>query len=457
MDQAPLPSRGGSRTWIRVLLPILLFVVAVGVLTWVAQFLPNWRRGPTPPANTGAGVRGVEFFFTVARWEPDGKTNYVAAEFERGQQGFYDFLFQNVSDSVIELGLESQACDCSEVLVSFLSPEQAKSLRKQYPNGTHSLLQLERDPLTGANWQRLERSPDRGIQVAAERFGIVRLKWETRKGQGESLKLSLDLWSQPPGQFRQRVKHHLAAHVVVTSPVRFYPERIDAGKILPGSPVRREFWCWSPTRDRFELTVPPEKKDPCLQCEITPLSPGEMEELRKRVQADMIVTRVRSGYRVTVLLSEEKDGRYLDLGGLYQEVPLQLRADGQELKNVPLPVLVGSVGSFVRVGALGESAKVLLGSFDASEGITKRVPIIAQPGTKFKPVAREPIYLEVTIQDKGPSEPDYAWELTVTVPPGRLTGPLPERSAVVLEITTPGGMVRRIRIPVAGTAGRGRG
>src|SRR5262249_50495739 len=140
-------------------------------------------------------------------------------------------------------------------------------------------------------------------------------------------------------------------------------------------------------------------------------------------------SRVRSGYRVEVTVYEEKDGQLLDLGVYSKPVVLESKAaDGKLTGNV-----TGVVRGDITVGIEPDRDRVDLKSFKVSDGKKLKVPLWADPGVRLKVEAKEPAYMEVTLENKGPSANGRVlWDLGVTIPPRRASGGLPRGSSITL-------------------------
>jgi hypothetical protein len=210
-----------------------------------------------------------------------------------------------------------------------------------------------------------------------------------------------------------------------------------------GTPGQREvveFDCWSSTRSKLPLSAREEKGDPCFTCSVRPLAAVEREGLASRYK-----TRVLAGWRVRVTVSERaSESELLELGPLRRRVLLT----GEKEWEPGEIVLTGLVRGEVRLPE-GSAGQIDLRTFAATRGAVKTVPLTTETaGTGLRLVSWSPDYLEVRLA-KGPAE-GRRWDLTVRVPPGRVAGPLPADSAVIL--LTEGERPRRVRVPVTGIA-----
>ena len=126
------PPKSSLLKWI---VPIVLFVVIVGVLAWLTQNLPKGgdtkKKGPnpTPPVNSQVREPDLRFLYKpvdrkpgrpdagVGVWDDDP---FYAKESEQGQDGHYDFPFHNPHDYPVTIGFARASCDCSHLMVTVL-------------------------------------------------------------------------------------------------------------------------------------------------------------------------------------------------------------------------------------------------------------------------------------------------------------------------------------------------
>jgi hypothetical protein len=441
-------------------LPVLIFVIAIGVITWFVQDLPGRANKRTVNIPKGPRTNPLQFEVKQAIWDPKDQ-NYVA-EFEYRAKGHYDFPFRNTTDSPAELCLYRKSCTCSRVEYA-LKPTDS--------------------------WQPLPETPEeegKGVVVVPARAeGVVRLLWEGRKQEGERLNLTADLWVQPQGKPGERsYDTKLAANISFVPPVRHFPEMNPEVVLLTTRDVaQREFFLWSATRDKVEVTIREKQPDPCLTCEVTPLSADDGQRLRQdllKEVADLtpeqlhqllkgiagltpeqllqrylarfqISTRVRTAFRVTVTVHEQKDGKQIDLGPFRRRLYLCVAGEAREYLG---PTVQGAVRGEVLVGAPEDQGKVDLKSFTAADGARKKVLLWTDRGVDLEKESHHPAFLQVKLEkdEKNATDSRMAWWLTVVVPAGAHAGPLPPESAVVLHTrTTP---PRRVHVPVVGNAGR---
>jgi hypothetical protein len=416
----------------RVILPLALFVAVVAGTAWVVQYLPSWRErrrqavtAPSPPA--------LVFEQKEAVWDP-GDKDYVA-EFEFGPGGHYDYPFTNPSPTPVRLGLTSVNCGCvSKVLVCLLSREELEKYKRDKSD-------------SGLRWEPLAKDEQHGVTVPPDSAGIIRPVWGDRSASGRR-NFTIKLWSQPEGKGRDQ-ETFLVAPVAFVTPVRYYPEMRDVGRIAPGGVARADYWFWSATRDHFAVDVKEKKDDPCFEFRKVLLDSAERAELQKRLKGAGINTRVLSAYRVEAVVHEERGGRQLDLGPFQRTVPFAIDEPVPDLPGGPL--LKGWVLGDITVGNPEDLGHIDLKSFPIKvPPEPRRVPLWTRAGVK---VVKDqvPDFLDVTLTEKETTANKTHWELRVGVKSRLLRpGTLPEDSAIILR--TEGMPPRRIRIPVLGTA-----
>src|SRR5438094_9806369 len=130
---APLaPSRAPdvrSKSGRRIIAALIVFLGVVGIIAYVAQNLPNWRKRGTPGGDNTDPTLVKEILkfpedlrdlalptLFHARWDhPDPKQLMYPAEIEKGSKGHYDFLLFNPLEQTVDLGLFESSCDCSKV------------------------------------------------------------------------------------------------------------------------------------------------------------------------------------------------------------------------------------------------------------------------------------------------------------------------------------------------------
>jgi hypothetical protein len=445
---AAAPARPKPRSLGRlVVLPLLIFVVMVGGITWVVQYLPS--KGPKTTSKAGGPKKpaAVEFRETQAVWDP--KNPEAVAELEYRTNGQYDFPFKNVADGPAELGLLRANCTCSRVEYCLLPAEEFAAYQKRRQAVGPPYKGVE----PGGKFHDMPKSETTGIEVPAGYGGVVRLHWEGRKSEREALRLTADFWSQPKGTPTERsYEPRLFAAVAYVPPVLHFPETNQVPLLLTyRDAVSTEFFLWSATRDKLDLTVKERPPDPCFVCVTTPLDKADCVTLQNSLVKAGIDTKVRCGFRLRVTVHETKDGKQMDMGPFRQRLGVHLAGEAQEYYG---PTVVGAVRGDVLVGAAEDQGKVNLQSFSGPAGVRKKVRIWSDKGVELELVRHEPAFLQVKLEKDMENATDSRtpWWLTVGVRGGAFSGPLPQDCAIVLRtLTTP---PRQVNIPVLGNAGR---
>jgi hypothetical protein len=438
----------------RVVLPLIIFFVAVACVAWVVQQLPG--RGAKTPAKGGDGrdVRDALVFLggEVARWDP--KDEKYVAEFELGQSGHYDFPFENSSDGELDFGVAKTSCVCSKVLVCRFRDKQREEYQASRSDTSRAKVVDD-----GLEWIKMEVDKDmkRSISVPARGTGLVRVFWEGRKSEPEKMALDATVWNRAAGTGRDRSFKMLRVDVVYVRPVIFDNDKIELGTLGPQDNTSTSFLCWSVTRD---LDVKPASKDKCILVDVTPLDNDQRQKLQTDFKNSGFHTRIRCAFRIKVTLHEQRDGKQLDMGLFKEEIPLAITSDGQRLdKSVPLPNLRASVRGDVHVPVMqDEGGRIDFKLFRAKDGTRRKLAVFAPRGAKLTFVRGEPalLDLDVTLKELEPAGSQGRWEMDVTIPP-RQPGPLPEDGVIVLRCELPPqgatpSVTRLVRIPIVGSA-----
>jgi hypothetical protein len=461
------------RVFTRVVLPLLIFVAAIGVLAWVTQYLPSRSVSPSPAPDGGAAkqtAKVLTFWNHVALWEPKNKKAAqpgedkalkaapYAAEFEVATDktqdgGHYDFVFENLNDEPLALGLEERRCSCASVSACVLKGPDWERYQK-FMNRADPVTRARQKPEDGFPWEPRGEAERGGLIVPPKTHGVLRVFWHGRgRREPERKVLQPQVWVSPPGKYEQRRTAGLVVPIAYVRPVLFSTERVNVGTLGPQTPsLSGVFHCWSATRD---LKVRVHEADPCFALQVSPLSEQECLQLTETLRQQNTMTRVRSAYQVQVTVHEEKDKKQLELGAFERPARVGITGNNEEL-HPTLPTIRGRVLGEVKVGALEEERGINLKYFKGPQGTTVKATLWAKPGVDLVYEGFGPPILKLkVVLRKQPKEdlPGWAgWEVQLTVPPGLDPGPLPEDSALILHT---GGKGRRVRIPLIGSVGRG--
>lgn len=438
---APAPPLREKKKSSRIVIAVVLFILVIGGIAWVVQQLPNYRKPDQLPIPVTEIIRFRE---GMAVW--DGADPSYMLEVENGSEGSYDYFFENVSDGPATVGVESVSCDCSQVMVTVLSP----SLRSQWEGFDAQRRKIDHGAAFSSpelKWTLLDAKKPQGLAVPQGSAGLVRVGWKTRKTEGTRLRLTVRIWSEPEGKVLQRQWHALETGTVVTAPVMFVAHKVTVGTLASGAVANADVVGWSSTRKK--LAIKTSAGDPLWQWELKELSEKSRSALEAKLRSDGINTRVQSAVKLLLTMYENKDGKQLEQGPFQRRPPLWL--DDQALDN-NLPWFVGRVKGEVEIGALEDQGKILLRTFKAQQGIRHRLPLRADAKLGLEVQSSIPSFLEVKLHEnpKESTAGKRSWVLEVAVPPGSPPGTFTDESAILLRTkTTP---PRVIRIPVLGTS-----
>lgn len=444
-------------------LTVVLFLAIIGGLTWYLQFMPTWGGPARPAAKPAAPVQEVLKFVRPAPqrgplhavWDlkSDGSDAEYALEAEKGEKGEYCFLFQNMLDGTAEVELERVACDCTLADVCIVSEPQWQKIKTALTKEPWAKPTFDSPP----EWIKCTKNEHTGVKVPARGFGILRIHWDGRKDPGTMLNLHLWFWCQPEGDVGNRQNIDLIVPVKVVYPLLCDPMRKSVGILGLGEQASAVFHVWSATRnaDTLDVSFGPQEKDPLFTVESRPLTDKERADLQAQVNEQskgQTNTRVRVGFLVTATVHEQGGGQQMDQGPFKHSLPIVL---DQALVTFPTPDVTGHVRGPLDVGGEGDRAGVQFKQFSAAESKSVSIPIYGNPQFKLHVAQQEPPFLQVELKHnvKESTPARGRWDLKVTIPSGRWTGPLPESSGVVLVIDPIGKeKARRVRIPVIGTA-----
>jgi hypothetical protein len=446
------PALTKSSTAKRVVLPLIILLVAIGVIAWVTQYRPGVApKGIDPKqGNVQAAIR---FVSEVSTWEHDpdfipGLGGQYVKMIEFGTNGHYDYVFENTTDGEAEIGVHFVSCACSSVEICVLNSSQEEACRKALADRKPPLALVN-----GVTWQKVEVDDKmaKSLKVPAKSTGVLRLHWKSPVGNVEvaqqALLLTIKAWSRGTGPAHNKVPVDLAARVLYVRPALFEPEELKLGILGPKQERSESFICWSGTR---ELQLASASTDPHIKVRTEPLS------LRRyRDWTRTIPTKVYCAFRVTVTLHEQADGKQLDLGFIRMAVPVKISNTAGSDVTFKTPMLEASVSGVVRLA--DPSNKISLDPFPANKGTqSKEVFVYAPKGCTLRCDVEQLPGLSATIRkvdDVGNNE--TRWALIVTVSPhGVAAGQLPDDAVVVLRVEYDNAQSppRAVRIRISGTA-----
>jgi len=447
----------------RVVLPLCLFVLLIGGIAWLTQYLSS-PFGQTSvsaaPDKKASPIR----FTRVTTVDNDPKNAYVT-EFERGIEGHHDFLFENVTDKEAELGLLWKKCNCARLETCLLGSQEADALldlekqansvpiaesEAKIAEAREALRQLAAG--LGKRFEDMGQSDAKGVKVPPRAAGVLRLVWRSRATDEARKELGAHLWIQPEGgHTKDRLYVDLKPVIALVPPVRLYPEKANVGILGPRGQATETFVYWTSTRDSLDVALSG-KPDPCLSCEIKKLGPAQCKRLEQRLREGSFQTKVRSAYQLMVTVYEENGTNHLDMGAMFLPVPMQVTADGERI-DVHSPVLYGRVRSEIDIVGTSPDGKIDLDKFKTREGTTRTVRLLAPAETALS-VQWKPPFLDVKLTAKETLEGQTSWVMAVSALPGSIEGELPADTVIVLQAAQAGRPPRGLRIHVVGAAAR---
>lgn len=453
------PPVARSKSPMRWLVPLVMFVVIVGGIAWLVQNMPSWRAKtavvPALPKGPDALLGFVhpitQSGYFVAPWEPLGKDDLgkpltkkpYAREFERNEEGKYCFPFLVRSEQAVEIGSNFKSCDCAKLSIAVITPQQSEAFRAA----------MIKDPglppadEASLDWKSLDKTDDKGVIFPGGAHAIFRMVWTNRRNVGEALNLKAHLWARSPGDV-SRQTYAFAIEAVSAHPLRTKNPRIDVGGIDPDGHAKAEFLVWSPTRDQLKFALNDRVGDSLFRLDVRPLSPNECAELQTKLRGEDILTRVRAAWKVNVTVHENNGKHQLDQGHFIRAVTIDVP---EASEDIPALYVVGRVQGEVRVGAADANGKINLGPFQAQFGTEKRVVLAANNRAIDLEIQSAPPTLRCAITEEK-STKSKQWQLRVEVPPGAVVGAVPDDFAVILRIK---GTKRSIRIPIVGSGVQG--
>jgi hypothetical protein len=450
-----------------VALVVAIVVVLFGV-TFVRQYVKSDKMPDDGPIGPGPEPGPVRLYFPVTKVEGH-------PEWELHSFGHHDFWFKNNDSQPIEIGFVKKSCRCSKVEVLPMTESDAErfqswlatvaaTLSLDAPAGLLDTLGVAAVAQEGTRkfederggWKQLDES--KNVIAPAQGAGMVRLTWEGK--QIAAIRLTTEMWAQEVDNPRTRGgSTTLEAAVSIVPAFHSWPDKLSLhADLQPNGQEAVETYVWSSTRAGFTVSAHEESNNPCFTCECSPIRGQDFEKVATLLN-DRGTTHPLTMYRVKITVRERVGDSQMDLGPFMHKIILT-----SDQKDFPknAVTLDGTVRGDIRVGgveaedqrAQRERDKIVLRIFRSDRGIVQSIPIeTAQTGTKLSVDSVIPSYLEATLKPVEQSGSGDRWDLTLTVPPNRVTGRLPVDSVVVLK--TNNVPPRRIRIPVIGRASLG--
>lgn len=462
-SERPLRSLEGtappkSKSPMRWVVPLVLFVVIIGGIAWLVQYMPSWRSAKKENGGAAKGPEALLAFLHphfkgvyMALWErlplpkdnekPPDKPPY-AREFEKGAEGRYCFPLLVHPQQDVRIGLREKSCDCSLLHVALISDAELEQIGNA----------LRKDPGQEVaenpawTWHLLKKGDEHGVALPAGSRAVLRMTWENRRAAGEPLNLGAAVWAREPDSTRTQ-EYGLKIDAVSSHPLRAKRHRIDVGVILAGGQGKAEFLVWSPTRANPNFKF--RQDDPFFKIDTKPLSAADCAELQATLRQEDINTRVRAAWNVTVTVYERKDQRQFDQGHFLRALNFEM-PDAPE--DVPPLMVAGLVRGDIEIGAAEDQGKINLKSFAAKDGAHKTLFLWTDKKTELAKDSVQPAALKVTLtKSPAAAAAKQQWKLEVVVPPNQFFGTISEDNAVILRT----GSGRLIRIPLMGSAVQG--
>lgn len=451
------------RSVLQIVLVLGVIVASIFGITFVNQYKVTKEdegKGGVGP-NKGPEMNLI-FPVKKVEWDPES-----AGEREGHREGYLDFWFESRKNLPVELGLYFKNCKCTKLEVCVLPKETAKQYRHRllaevalpilrssgglldWIGQTAIEFHLTRSsPVGKLQWQALEENHP--VTVPPLQAGLLRMNWDGKSESAE--RLTVEIWSQQQGegtQFRQMERLELPVKFVSAIRVHQPTPRMD--DLYPEKQAETTFVCWSSTRAAFSLTAQEKRNDPCFTCSWTPLDDKQCALLAETVKA-----RVWCGYEVKVQVHERLPNKaQLDLGPFLRQIALTSDVTAEPT----IAYLGGVVRGEVAIGTPEDKDRIDLRTFRSDRGTNKTITVWTErPGLELdcdnltvEPGELGYLKSHIQLKKKEGTGGQSRWELSVKIPPDRVSGKLPDHSAIFIKIQ---GTQRQIRVPIIGNAYR---
>lgn len=475
------------KSFTRIGLPVLVVIAAVFGITFVRVYSPDEpdpAAGPKPAkTNSTARKEVLQFPFRVVapmKESPDPARMSLALwdpQVEVAAPGHFEFWTANPNPEPVTVRVFDVNCQCAGVEMATVPQDAfrdyaALSALAGGPIGpapgplaavAHATFgrRLQWNPLL-ANSERHDQTLPGADPAAGSQMGIVRLGWT---GKGEPGPKYIKAYLQAGTGDDHPVGYTLEVTTIVVPAFELIRRDgpatwsavtdLSFGDLRENGEARREIYLLSSTRRQLVYRLALDQPDPCLTWTEPVPAPAEDSEALSNFlsEAGGKSQRAKSLYKFEVTVRERTDAKsqfhQLDLGLLHRRLTIAAVDGG----NYTLPLKVRVLGEVNLVAGAPDGRLDLGNSFPADQDRTKDVVLLAErPGLDLAVAGDEttPAYLKVKLEPMDKTAGRNQWRLRVTVPKGKLVGPLPARSAVVL--TTTGPNPRKLRIPVRGVA-----
>lgn len=465
---------------LKVVLPLGLLLAGVFAVTF---FWINTPKDEVTPDKTAgeekfAGGKGLVFFTTMRRWDPASES--LA---DQAFPGFYEpgetthathFWFENRNTGRVTFKLLGVSCSsCSGGRVAPIPPDAVKQLLQMAAVSALPLGPIAACPpgMAGAGavmnsklqWQaHAFAAGPAGVEYQipgvadtdgwSPSWGILELNFKVRPNGQVPLKAAFASYREDGTPI---ARDDFAIFYEPAPAFDVDKTAIEAGVLADNTPAQaHSVLVYSAARTPEELSglvarvVNPGADDPGPFVTAGPLVPVPPAEL-DRIAAGLASkagrpVRVRSAFRFPVEVAAKKGDARADIGRLEREVWVSSGAAGSEPKRITVR---GTVTGAVSLSGAGE---VNLGTFSGRQGANESVVVTTeQAGVELAvvPGAARPDFLDVSLTKLPDAGGRGQWQLTVRVPPNRVSGEL-TGGLVVLELRGPNPV--RVRVPVKG-------
>jgi hypothetical protein len=483
---------------LKIAIPVVVGMAVIFGVTFFAQYTPKSGENEGEGGSGGGNEPPLRFFSSERHWDPSP----LASLQHRTFPGFYErvdapnaaaFWFENRNPKPVRMQIAKVSCSsCSGARVAPIPPATARAVLEMtavsaLPHGLFAGLPVGfagpaaalAPPKPGEapaphhlQWQAytFKDNPRAEYQVPAAnpddkwapQWGVLELTFSVRGGETQKT-LSAEFGTWVEGS-RQVVPAQFQLSYEGVDPFDLSRETIDVGELSEEStPREAEVLVYSSTRDPDVLGRPKvvvqmaaggvgEPGQFVTASEPVRVPPGELPAVAAALSAQVKrPVRVEAAYRFTVTVSPKVGDKRADLGPLDRDVFVSLTTD------LTAPGKGVKVRGTVRGGVWLDNGQreINVGNYSfAKETPSRAYTIITDdpaaalavvPYDKDKNPAT-PDFLQLALEKQPAAADRGSYKLTVTVPPGRKSGPW--AGFVVLEVAGP--KPQRIRIPIRG-------
>ncbi|MFN4260726.1 MAG: hypothetical protein ACK4RK_15625 [Gemmataceae bacterium] len=450
-----------SKTQIIVSLVVLLGVIA-GV-SFISQFTGTMTLDPTGTLAPAPGSAGLMLALVdPAHALPEASPRVL----EKDALSCYEVWFQNPAPFPLEITWKGNSANCQGVDVGVVSSSatdryvRLAALCLGSPGTGATMWSGPWSALAVAQWRHdwqwtelRPTTPRRVVIPAADAghgpaWGILRFQVRSHEEGEEPLTGDWLTRALPDGTPRAQ---HFQTRVRFVPSLRVFPEeRTFTDWRTDQPPPSVEFWVWSATRCRFTLVPRAAAPDPWWQTTVQPLTRDECRDLAQQLALAFGPTSVTSAYRVVARGRDvDKAGQLPDWGKMTRHLVLDSDASSEPVRIVWTGRVVGPV----QLGRGSDGDGIDLGNFPLATGTRHTIQLSTEQRDVTMRVERvHPAYLQVQLLEMPMQHGRSHWQLQVAIPPDRVSGPLPDDSAVYLSLSDLS--QRLLRIPVSGVGYR---